>query len=67
MFRADESSLIIKYQVIEGECFPMQIKPEGVSITNYKINWNRDTSSITSVQNQSMHFAPVKFQGEEID
>ena len=62
MFSANDRTLNIKYQVIESECFPMQIKPEGVNITEYEIKFNRDTRRITHIYNKSYHYAPIKFE-----
>ena len=67
MLSQQDHKLTIKYQVIEGECFPMQIEPAGVPITDYDIKWNKDSRTITQVLNTKMHYAPVQFKGYEMD
>ena len=49
----------IRYFAEEGECFPMEIRPQ-VNINDYDINFNKNLNKVTGIRNKE-YGTEIKF------
>ena len=63
-----ECKLIIKYEIKNSEdeiyCIPVEIKPEGLSMGDYRINFNQKGKKIETIVNKN--FGRIEFKAIEL-
>lgn len=63
-----ECKLIIKYQIENDgdkiECLPVKIKPEGLNMGDYRINFNQKEKKIETIVNKN--FDRIEFKAIEL-
>lgn len=47
--KTSKNFLFIRYSAVEGECLPLEVKPDGLPIMQYQINYNPIQNSIQSI------------------
>ena len=64
-FLMGRNKFIIQYQIFEDQCLPFNIMPEGISLQEYAINFNKAEQRILDVTHNAD--GQVQFEGQLID
>jgi hypothetical protein len=54
IYNSKQHFFFIKYFADEGECFPLEIRPERVNPTDYDIGFSKQTEQVTYIINRKL-------------
>jgi len=60
IYQTKKRWFFIGYYAEHGECFPMEVRPHGISMNDYRIDFNSSSNTIISITNDLLN-AKIKF------